>query len=86
MKKVASVVTNIIIFFSFAISVFAHETEVSHEEPVPTISPLILVGLVAVLVICGFLLWRFVLRSPRSSLSNQATLKNTPPTEEKTVS
>jgi hypothetical protein len=57
-----------------------------HEESVPTISPLLLVGFVAVLAICGFLLWRFVLRSSKSSSSNQATLKNTPPTEEKTVS
>lgn len=80
-------------FSSFSFSLlfpaiaFAHETEVAHEEPVPTISPVLLVGLVVLLGIGGFLLWKFVLHTPKSSSPTQSVLPDkSPPAQEKTVS
>ena len=77
----------ILLLLVLPISAFAHESEVVHEEPVPTISPLFLVGLVAVFAIGGFLLWKFVLHAPKSSSPAQTSVpEKTPPAQEKTVS
>jgi len=76
-----------LIIFILPFSVFAHETEVVHEEPVPTISPALLIGIVALLAIGGFLLWKFVLHNPKSSSATQpATPDKVQPPQEKTVS
>ena len=48
-------------------SAFAHEAEIPHEEPVPTISPLLLVGIAAVFAVGGFVLWKFVLHNNKST-------------------
>jgi len=61
MKLLRAAILDFIYFLTFPFVAFAHETEVVHEEPVPTISPIVLVGIVVVLVIAGFLLWKFVL-------------------------
>jgi len=39
---------------------FAHETEVVHEEPVPTIDPTVAIIVIIGIAIIGFILWKFV--------------------------
>jgi len=78
-----------VIFLNFAVvEVFAHDTGVMHEEPVPTISPMLLIWIVLGVGIVGFLLWKFVLHAPKSSSTTQSVLpeKTPPPVQEKTVS
>jgi len=85
--KIFLVFNLILLLFVSPLSVFAHESEMLHEETVPTISPLLLVGLVAVFAIGGFLLWKFVLHGSKSSSSAQPPLPDkTPTVQEKTVS
>ena len=76
----------ILLLLVLPISAFAHESEVVHEEPVPTISPLFLVVLVAVFAIGCFLLLKFVLNNHKSSSPTASVPEKTPPAQEKTVS
>jgi len=75
-----------ILLLASPLYVFAHETEVVHEEPVPTISPVFLIGIVVVLAIGGFIIWKFVLRNPKPLSSSPAQPVPNPQSQEKTVS
>lgn len=86
MKLLLNFFSTFSLLFLFLATAFAHESEILHEEPVPTISPLLLVGLVAGLAIGGFLLWKFVLHTPKSSPPQSSLPDNTQPTQKKTVS
>ena len=81
-NKIFLIVNTIVFLFILPLVSFAHEAEVPHEEPVPTISPVFLIGIVVVLAIGGFLVWKFVLHGPKSSLTTQSVLPDkTPPTQ-----
>lgn len=71
MKNKIFLVFTLTLFFVLPLSVFAHETEVVHEEAIPTISPVFLIGIMVVLAIGGFLLWKFVLASPKKTTPSQ---------------
>lgn len=86
MRLSLNIIFSFIAFLILAISAFAHETEVVHEEPIPTISPFLLVGLVAALAIGGFLIWRFMLRNPNPPLSSSTQPQSNPQTQEENIS
>ncbi|EKD65412.1 MAG: hypothetical protein ACD_50C00096G0006 [uncultured bacterium] len=67
-------------------TVYAHESDIPHEESVPTISPMFLIWVVLGLGIAGFLLWKFVLHGHKSSPPTQSTSEKSPPVQEKNVS
>lgn len=45
----------------FPAAVFAHETDTVHEEVPASVDPMLALGVVVIIAIGGFLLWKFVL-------------------------
>ena len=65
----------------------SHPPGTPHTEEATSIDPVIVVGIAIVLVIGGFILWKFVLHGPKSSLPNQlSSSEKPPPVQEKNVS
>jgi len=85
MKFLSSIITAVWIYFFLTLRVLANG-ERSHapgeEHDAATVDPLLLVGVVIAIAIGGFLLWKFVLHGPKSSLTIQSVLPDkTPPTQ-----
>lgn len=66
MKILRAAFIDFFLLFSSPLLAFAHETEVPHEEAVPTIDPLFVVGGIVVVAVGGFFLWKFVLQKKPS--------------------
>jgi len=74
MKFLSSIITAVWIYFFVTLGVLANGkgSHASGEEhDAATVDPLILVGVVIAIAIGGFLLWKFVLHSPKSSSPTQ---------------
>lgn len=71
MKLSLSIIFSSISFLMLTLSAFAHEAEIPHEELVPTINPVLFIGLALGLAIGGFIVWKFVLNKKQSPVSKQ---------------
>lgn len=67
MKRINTIITPFLLFHLSAFQVFAdegHPEGTPHTEEAVALNPVFIIGIVVVLAICGFILWKFVLRNP----------------------
>lgn len=66
MKFLKVFILNIIWFYTLSLTMYAHETEEVHEEPPANIDTGIALGIIIVVLIIGFIVWKFVLTKKES--------------------
>ena len=62
MKLLLSLLSVFGLSLSYPVFILAHETSEVHEEQPASIDPAVAVMLIFVIIVLGFLLWKFILR------------------------
>lgn len=88
MKFIATIITFTTFFLKSTFVVYAHETGQPHTETPAEISPVAAIGILLVLSVGGFLLWKFLLnkKEPIQKKTETSPPSAPPPTQTPTQS